>query len=110
MTDPDPQHLCPVAATLYSMGLGPAQVLYAADNSKGVVFLRPPDGRCGLFRWDHPDAHLDQAALSEAVVWGRHSILLPLAEAAEREQGFAAVPGIPLISVSLRSALRAMST
>lgn len=110
MTTPSTQHPCPVAAALYTMGLGPSQVLFTDDNSRGVVFLRPPDGRCGLLRWDRPDLHLDQGALGAAIVWGRHSILLPLAEAAEREQGFAGVPGIPLISVNLRAALRAMST
>lgn len=101
---------CPVVAALAARGFIPVQAIFVTDQSRGLLFLGTPQGRCGLLRWDRPDAHRDPEALAAAVVWAHHGRLLRLAEEAEREQGFSAILGADLVSTALRTALRAMSS
>ena len=89
MSHPTPS---PIAEALTRFGLAPAVTLFRLD------------GQVGLLQWERADAHLDAAALLNAIVWEPLGALILLAEEAETALGFAGVsPDGSLISTELRA-------
>ena len=101
MSHPTPS---PIAEALTRFGLAPAVTLFRLDGSAGLAIVHGVDGQVGLLQWERADAHLDAAALLNAIVWEPLGALILLAEEAETALGFAGVsPDGSLISTELRA-------